>query len=825
MTTGSDWYRSDHILLEEFRQSGWGSRPVPRVPGYEELRELRRGGQGIVYEATQRSTRRRVAIKVLLDGLWAQETQRRRFEREIDLIATLRHPNIVQLYDSGVTDSDNPYYVMEFIAGVGLDEYARCGPNTTSPAPATARAETTRPAQPGVFDVRQTLHLFARICDAINYAHQRGVIHRDIKPSNIRVDPEGQPHVLDFGLAKSVPGPLGVEAGAEMSLTGEFMGSLPWASPEQTEGLPDKIDIRTDVYSLGVVLYQLLTGRFPYTVVAGLREVLDSIHTAEPPPPSRYRAEIDDETDTIVLKCLAKQPARRYQSAGELARDIRHYLAGEPIEAKRDSASYVLRKQLQRYRLPVAAAAAFVLIVTAGFVTSLTFWRQAVRQRDEAQHEAAVSTAVTAFLEQILGVSDPYGYRWADKSARELSVADALAEASKCIETAFADQPDVEVAARTTLGRTFLHLGQLPDAATHLVQAVELGRRVLGEEHPTTLAAMFHLAEMHRDRGEFSEAVRLYRHALSIRRRDLGSEHADTLACLRNLALTLTRNGDFAEAEPLYHEALEMSRRVLGEKHFDTLTTLSYWALQLTLLERVTEAEQANREVYAGYRELLGDEHPLTLLLQNCMADMLRRQGKYDEGIALARDALAKHRRVQGDKHPDTLILINNLGLFLRECGQLEEAEVLAREALAGYEVQYGAQNPETLILSNNLAETLRDQGRLAEAETLFEQLEQTAAQALKPEHWLLWKFRAAHGLCLMRMQRFDEAEALLTECHAAWAEILGAEQVRTVTVADHLVELYEAWSKPADAAHWRAVRAGHTDPADAPNAAPASRD
>ena len=351
-------------------------------PGYQIIRELHRGGQGIVYQAIQKATKRKVAIKVLREGPFASHGEKARFEREVEILGQLSHPSIVGVHDSGEAGG-HFYYVMDYISGQPLDVW-------------TASSERT---------IEETLRLFQKVCEAINTAHLRGVIHRDLKPGNIRVDAEGQPHVLDFGLAKLVHG--ATEASL-MTMTGQFMGSLPWASPEQAEALPGKIDIRTDVYSLGVILYQMLTGKFPYEVVGNMRDVLDRIMRAEPTRPSTIRRQINDEVETIALKCLSKERERRYQSAGELARDIAHYLNGEPIEAKRDSAFYVLKKHLRRYRLAVGFAASLTLLVAIALGASLVLWREAVHERDravaaeaqQARERAQAETARAAEAEQ-----------------------------------------------------------------------------------------------------------------------------------------------------------------------------------------------------------------------------------------------------------------------------------------------------------------------------------------------------------------------------------------------------------------------------------------
>jgi tetratricopeptide (TPR) repeat protein/predicted Ser/Thr protein kinase len=355
-----------------------GDLPAPDAfPGYEILREIHRGGQGVVYQAIQKTTRRKVAIKLLHGGPFTGSTGRSRFEREVQVLGQLSHANIVRIHDSGVTADGSFFYVMDYISGRSLDELIA----------------DKRP------DVDQTLALFVKICDAINAAHLKGIIHRDIKPSNIRVDANGEPIIVDFGLAKiAVPDVIegeGMDKSPQlMTLTGQFIGSLPWASPEQAEGLPGNIDVRTDVYSLGVVLYQMLTGQFPYRVIGNMRDVLDNILKAQPARPSTVRRQIDDEVETIVLKCLSKDRDRRYQSAGELGRDLKRYLQGQPIEAKRDSTAYMLGKALHRYRVPVALASAAVVALVIVAVWMSVLYRQADRATQRAtQALAAERTA------------------------------------------------------------------------------------------------------------------------------------------------------------------------------------------------------------------------------------------------------------------------------------------------------------------------------------------------------------------------------------------------------------------------------------------------
>ncbi|MCD6393109.1 MAG: serine/threonine protein kinase [Planctomycetes bacterium] len=340
--------------------------------GYKILGVLPRGGQAVVYKAIQKATKRTVAVKVLLQGEHASKRARYRFEQEIELVARLKHPNIVTIFDSGITE-EQYYYAMEFIKGKPLDEYI----------------------DEEKLSLRKTMELFGKVASAIAYAHQHGIIHRDLKPGNIMVDEQGEPHVLDFGLAKLVDGfEQTYEKTVMTTIAGHVLGTLAFMSPEQATADPDAVDVRTDVYSMGVILYKVLTGEFPYPIGGPMFEILQNIKQYDPVRPLKLVPGFNSEIEAIVLRALAKEPQRRYQSAAELYNDIQCWLTGRPIVARSDSSLYVLQKLIVRNRAASAVVGLLIVIITAFAFTNLYLydwardgWETTEEQKIKLQEE------------------------------------------------------------------------------------------------------------------------------------------------------------------------------------------------------------------------------------------------------------------------------------------------------------------------------------------------------------------------------------------------------------------------------------------------------
>lgn len=670
------------------------------IAGYTITRKIGGGGQGVVFQAIQNSTRQKVALKILPSSGLHDERARMRIEREAQILGQINHPNVVRVHDSG-NAAGCVFFAMDYIAGERtLDRYLR----------------------EKKLDQRQMLDLFARICDGVNAAHLRGVIHRDLKPSNVLVDSAGAPHIVDFGLARLAVGDI------NMSQTGQFLGSAPWASPEQARGIPDGLDVRTDVYSLGVMLYHMLTGKHPYDVSGPLPDVLNRILHEEPARASTIIRRIDNELDTIINKCLAKEPQRRYQSAGELARDLRHYLNDEPIEAKRDSALYLITKSLKRYRVPVMVAGAFVALL-AVFAVLMTF----AFNRANEQAERAERTAT--FLSDVLTSVDPEDARASTGTPLYAALRASLDQAAASIEK-MAPDAKTEALLRQSLGRLFMNLGEFSQALDHLSLGVELARNAFGEMDAVTATTLNLLAWAEKEEDRFSEAARDYASALTINEALFGRRSLPVAETLNGMGQLEFVQENYDAAIALLRESLAIRQDARAPER-DIASSKANLGSAYRQAERLDEAGPLLQAALEERRRLFGTDHPHTVVSMNKYGLWLIKTGQNTEAVSLLSDALAARKRVMPPNHPMIGVSHSVLAEALVATGEKENQQVAVQHCHAALDIflqaksgnmDYFVRTGERLLqaVDGDPKQTLAAQGKINEVAEVLKQRGQT---------------------------------------------------------------------------------------------------
>jgi serine/threonine protein kinase/tetratricopeptide (TPR) repeat protein len=780
---------------------------------YKLLQQIGEGGMGTVYMAEQsQPVQRKVAIKLIKPGMNSRHVIAR-FEAERQALAVMDHPNVAKVLDAGTTESGRPYFVMELVKGVPITKY--CDEHRLT--------------------LKQRLELFIPICQAVQHAHQKGIIHRDLKPSNVLVclyDGKPVPKVIDFGLAKATGQRL-----TEHTMFTEFgqvVGTLEYMSPEQAELNQLDIDTRSDIYSLGVILYELLTGTTPLerrrVKEAAILELLRIIREEEPPTPStrlstseglpsiaanrglepkKLSGLVRGELDWIVMKCLDKDRTRRYETANGLARDVERYLADEAVEACPPSATYRLRKFARKNRKLIGVTAAFAVLLSIGTIIStwqavratkaegkaLTERDRALTAEERATNEAAISKAVNDFFNALLAHANP-----STTPDPNLKLQVVLDEAAKRIEGKFADQPMVEARLRGTLADTYNSIGLFPDAERHVLRARQLYMNNVGGEHPGTLQITNRLGYILENEGRYPEAQRLHEETLAIARRVLGPEHPLTLASIHNLASVHFRQGRREEARRIDEEVLAIRRRVLGPEHPDTLKSMNNLALVYNVQGRLDDARKMFDEVLAIERRVLGPEHPLTLTSWQNLADVYQEQGRFDEARKMLEQILAIRRRVLRPGHPDTLGSMNNLASVYQDLGRLDEARKILEEIQPLKRRVFGPEHPSTLGSMNSLAIVLHDQARFDEARKVLEEVLAIERRVLGSEHPNT--LSSWHNLAMVHYAqgRFDEARKTDEEILAIRRRVLGSGHPDTLKSMSNLGAVYLAQGKPDEA-------------------------
>jgi len=651
------------------------SSPVRSIGPYRLLSKIGEGGMGQVWLAEQTAPiKRQVALKLIRWGMY-DDTLLHRFQAERQSLAAMDHPSIAKVFDAGATTEGQPYFVMEYVAGLPITDY--CDQKKLK--------------------IRDRLELFIKVCDGVQHAHQKAIIHRDLKPANIlvvEIDGKPVPRIIDFGLAKAV----GTEAIGDSFHTrvGGLVGTPGYMSPEQCDPTAQDVDTRTDVYSLGVVLYVLLAGNLPFDAAEWktrpLDEMLRRLREEDAPRPSTKLGSDDDtlsaaaaargtearqllsvmrgDLDWITMKAVERDRTRRYGTPSELAADITRYLNHEPVTARPVSVSYRVQKYVRRHRYTVAVAGVLVGLLLAFAVVQSIQLRKTRRERDRADR-------IAQFMTGIFRIADPSERVGSAVTAREL-----LDRAAKEVESGLAKDPELQAQMMRVMGIAYLNLGLFSRAQALLEESVRIGRGAIGEENPGMLLAMQQLAWTLFSEGRFAEAESLQRKVLDIRRRILGPDNDETLSITEDLAQTLDVEGDHKEAEKMVREILAKRMRALGPENPNTLNSLDHVAAILSTQGRFAEAEKLESQALATQRRIFGDEKLETIHYMMNEAALEGSLGKNKESEQLGRQVLAIERRFLGPDQPETAVTLYNLAALDGKNGNTDEAFSFLEQAV-----------------------------------------------------------------------------------------------------------------------------------------------
>ena len=782
-------------------------RPGDIIGPYKLREQIGEGGCGVVYVAEQeKPIRRKVALKVIKLGMDTKSVIAR-FEAERQALAMMDHPNIARVLDAGTTNAGRPYFVMELVRGIKITDY--CDQANLS--------------------TKDRLDLFIKVCSAIQHAHQKGIIHRDIKPSNILVtlhDGVPVPKVIDFGIAKATEGRL-TDATVYTELHA-FIGTPAYMSPEQAEMSGLDIDTRADIYSLGVLLYELLTGKPPFDAKDLMSQGFDAmrrtIREVEPARPStrlgtlvdndlttlakrrsvaasQLQHQLKGDLDWIVMKALEKDRTRRYETANGFAADITRHLTNEPVLARPPTAAYRFQKAYRRNRLAFAAGGAIAAAMLVGITSSV--WqavramraekqtadtlKQVAAARDAKEQARQEAEAISKFLGEVFQSPDP------TRDGREIRVAELLDRAAKKLETDLATQPAQQAKLQAALARTYSALGLARQASPLGEQVRDYLLATFGPEHHDTLTAMSKLAGFYYDAGRRAEALKLREDVLPLRRKLSGSEHPDTLIAMRDLAASYHEIGRRDEAVKLKEQVLLLSRKVNGPEHPDTLEAMHNLAASYFDAGRRDDTLKLREHLLALRRKLSGPEHPDTLVAMHDLATSYNGAGRKEEALKMREEVLKFRRKVLGSEHPDSPRAMQNLAISYFQVGRRDEALKLQEEALSIRRKVNGPEHPDTIKAIGSLATSYRAAGRLDEALRLREEVLPLSRTVNGPEH--PETLIAMHDLATSYhdVGRRDEALSLREVVVTLRRKVLGPEHPNTLGAMIHLARSYRS--------------------------------
>lgn len=737
---------------------------------YRLIHEIGEGGCGVVYRAAQTTPmRREVALKIVKFGMDTKAVIAR-FRAEQQALARMDHPNIAKVLDAGATSAGRPYFAMELVRGIKITKYS----------------------DQSSLSIAERLALFTQVCRAIEHAHSNDVVHRDIKPSNVLVtlhDAVPMVKVIDFGIAKAMQGRLCDQT--LYTALEQFLGTPAYVSPEQLDSSLGDVDFRSDIYSMGVLLYELLTGCTPFSVPAvsgnDLDELRKRLRSQEPPLPSRKLQSLEPEArnsaalcrqttasklieqvsgdlDWIVMRCLEKDRERRYPNAAELAADLQRFLNHEPVVARPPNAIYSLRKLAERHRLLFAASASVVLVLTIATSVSTWFAVRAYRSDKIAQAEATIQRELVRFLRNdLLAQASPE-----QEVDRDIKLRTVLDRAAQSIRSHFVDQPLVEASIRTTLAETYHSLGEYAAAEDHFRRALVLYEREVGAADSKTLFVSRQIVRVLSDRGQYSQSEAFARKVVQAHEQYLGAEHEDTLDAVHSLAVPLFMKGERAVATKLLATTLEKCQRQLGRQHPKTLSLMNELAFFYLSDKKPELAQPLLEQALEIRKRVYGDRHPATITVMSNLAGAYAEMNRLADAEPLMIQSLQLREQILGVDHPSTLTSLNNLASLYSDQGRLTESSQLLSQCIELGQRRLGASHPRVLVWMSNLGRNYLDENKLDAAYEVHKRTLELRQVALGMNHPDTLMSMSNLGLVEHRRGRLAQAEALLTR---AWTE------------------------------------------------------